>query len=229
MANSSLMIFSISFIMVMATMVHHASFSAATTCNQQCKSNDDCDGKLACIRGKCNDDPQVGTTTICRRATPPSSPTPTPGGGGGGGGVCRTSGTLSCGRRKFQQFKCSPPVTSSTKATLTLNDFSKGGDGGSPSECDERFHENSEAVVALSSGWYDGGSRCGKKIRITASNGKSVVAKVVDECDSVNGCDKEHAGLPPCKNNIVDGSAQVWRVLDLDQDKGLVPVTWTMV
>ncbi|BBH04996.1 proline iminopeptidase [Prunus dulcis] len=41
-------------------------------------------------------------------------------------------------------------------------------------------------------------------------NGKNVITIVVDECDSRNGCDAEHAGQPPCRNNIVDGFAVVW-------------------
>lgn len=65
-------------------------------------------------------------------------------------------------------------------------------------------------------------------IRITARNGRSVTAKVVDQCDSVNGCDKEHAGQPPCHNNIVDGSVSVWNALGLNTDDGVVPVTWSM-
>ncbi|WJX69479.1 Kiwellin, variant 2 [Trifolium repens] len=113
-------------------------------------------------------------------------------------------------------------------ALLTFNDFSEGGDGGGPSECDEQYHDNSERVVALSTGWYNGGSRCGKLIRITANNGRSTTAKVVDECDSVNGCDKEHAGQPPCRNNIVDGSIAVWNALGLNTDDGVVSVTWSM-
>lgn len=52
------------------------------------------------------------------------------------------------------------------------------------------------------------------------------MAKVVDECDSVNGCDSEHAGQPPCNNNIVDGSSSVWDALSLNQDLGVVGVTW---
>ncbi|KAG0549073.1 hypothetical protein BDA96_01G223400 [Sorghum bicolor] len=44
----------------------------------------------------------------------------------------------------------------------------------------------------------DGANRCNKKIRISATNGRSVLAKVVDECDSVNGCDEEHDFGPPC-------------------------------
>jgi hypothetical protein len=35
-------------------------------------------------------------------------------------------------------------------------------------------------VVALSNGRYAGGSRCGKMIKTTTRNGRSVLAKVVD-------------------------------------------------
>ncbi|KAI9077836.1 hypothetical protein K1719_040182 [Acacia pycnantha] len=125
-------------------------------------------------------------------------------------------------------YRCSPAVSSSTQAILTLNDFSEGGDGGDPSQCDERYHSNSESVVALSTGWYNKGSRCGKMIKITASNGRSTTAKVVDECDSVNGCDRAHAGQPPCRNNIVDGSQAVWDALGLNSDVGEAHVTWSM-
>ncbi|XP_021812312.1 kiwellin-like [Prunus avium] len=191
---------------------------AISSCKGPCKTPNDCAGQLTCINRKCNDDPAVGTH-ICSGGG---------GGGGGGGGNCKSSGTLNCGGKSFPQFTCSPPVTSSTRAKLTLNDFSEGGEGGDPSECDGRFHSNSERVVALSTGWYDEGSRCERLIRITASNGRSVTAKVVDECDSVNGCDREHAGLPPCRNNIVDGSAAVWNVLGLNKDLGIVDVTWSL-
>ncbi|XP_009796010.1 kiwellin-like [Nicotiana tabacum] len=109
--------------------------------------------------------------------------------------------------------------TTSTPAQLTLNDFSKGGDGGGPSECDGQYHDNSERVVALSTRWYAKGSKCGKMILIRANNGKSVTAKVVDECDSIN---------DGCANNVVDGSIAVWRALGLDTDKGRVPITWSM-
>ncbi|CAJ2660733.1 kiwellin [Trifolium pratense] len=195
--------------------------NALSSCNGPCKTLDDCSGQLICINGKCNDDPDVGTR-ICSGTNPPPSPP------SGGGGTCQPSGTLKCSGKSYTQYKCSPPVSSSTPASLTLNDFSEGGDGGGPSECDGKYHSNSERVVALSTGWYSGGTRCGKLIRITAKNGKSVTAKVVDECDSVNGCDAEHAGQPPCRNNIVDGSVSVWNALGLNTDDGVVPVTWSM-
>ncbi|XP_038679570.1 kiwellin-like [Tripterygium wilfordii] len=189
---------------------------AISSCNGPCRTLDDCSGQLICITSKCNDDPDVGTH-ICSNANP------APGGGG-----CQSSGTLTCGGNSYKKYKCSPPVTSSTKALLTLNDFSKGGDGGAPSESDERWHEKTERVVALSTGWYNGGSRCGRNIRINASNGRSVVVKVVDECDSENGCDADHAGQPPCRNNIVDGSDAVWDALGLNKGRGVVDVSWSM-
>lgn len=115
-----------------------------------------------------------------------------------------------------------------TSAKLTLNDFSKGGDGGAESECDNQFHDNTELVVALSTGWFSDKARCNMTIMITAvSNGMSVEAKVVDQCDSQNGCDDEHGSLPPCENNIVDGSLAVWKALSLDTDPGSAEVTWS--
>ncbi|KAH6765542.1 hypothetical protein C2S52_016525 [Perilla frutescens var. hirtella] len=201
---------------------------AISSCNGPCATLNDCAGQLICINGKCNDDPDVGTH-ICSGTTPPpprSSPgSPPP---PSGGTSCQPYGTLTCGGTSYPKYTCSPPVTASTAAKLTLNDFSPGGDGGDPSECDGQFHSNSESVVALSTGWYAGGSRCGKTIRITAQNGRSTTAKVVDECDSRAGCDAEHAYQPPCRNNIVDGSDAVWKALGLDENLGVVDITWSM-
>ncbi|TKY51819.1 putative ripening-related protein 2 [Spatholobus suberectus] len=120
----------------------------------------------------------------------------------------------------------SPAINpSGTHAVLTLNNFGHGGDGGPPSECDGKFHPLPQRVVALSTGWYSNGRRCGRKIRIKARNGRSTVAKVVDECDSV--CGKSHGQA--CKTNVVDASQTVWKDLGLNTDDGEVPVTWTMV
>ncbi|TVT97891.1 hypothetical protein EJB05_56817, partial [Eragrostis curvula] len=161
---------------------------------------------------------------------------------GAGLGVCRASGYLpgrsgNCEKsndpdccedgKKYPQYHCSPPVTSSTKAVLTLNSFEKGKDGGGPSECDNAYHKDQEKVVALSTGWFSNMARCGHQIKITAANGNSVYAKVVDECDSVHGCDDEHNFEPPCDNNIVDASPAVWDALGLDQNIGMVDITWS--
>ncbi|KAI4343248.1 hypothetical protein MLD38_027776 [Melastoma candidum] len=216
----------LSLFMVMITSFPSASL-AISSCNDRCITLDDCSGQLICINGRCNDDPDVGTHT-CSGHSPPS--------GGGvsppfppSGRVCQPTGSLQCGRRSYPQYSCSPPVTGSTRAILTNNDFSQGGDGGSAPACDESYHENSESVVALSTGWYAGGSRCGRMIQITSvKTGRSVRAKVVDECDSVNGCDPDHAGQPPCLNNIVDGSNAVWDALGLDTDIGEEAVYWSM-
>ncbi|KAI4978615.1 hypothetical protein ZWY2020_015368 [Hordeum vulgare] len=118
-----------------------------------------------------------------------------------------------------------PPLLATTKAVLTLNSFEKGKDGGGPSECDNAYHSDEEMVVALSTGWFKNMARCGHRIRVTA-NGKSVYAKVVDECDSVYGCD-DHNYEPPCANNIVDASPAVWNALGLDQNVGMEDITWS--
>ncbi|XP_054808235.1 kiwellin-like [Prosopis cineraria] len=174
----------------------------ASSCNGPCETLDDCVGQLICINGKCDDDPQSDTQSCTNSNVD--------------GNNCQSNGPYS------------PPYNlAGTRAILTVNDFGPGGDGSGPSECDKKFHPNGR-VVALSTGWYHNRSRCFKNIRITANNGRSTVAKVVDECDSVNGCDKEHAYQPPCKNNIVDASDLVWKDLQLDTAEGEVAVTWTM-
>ncbi|CAN1182245.1 Ripening-related protein grip22 [Linum perenne] len=170
-------------------------------CHAHCHSSDNCNGQLVCKNRKCNDDPD---------------------------GDCVAHGTMKCKNHEYKTYTCSPPVTKNTKAILTVNSFAKGGDGGGASECDNNYHSDKDEVVALSTGWYNKGSRCGKRIRITAKNGKSVEAKVVDECDSMRGCDHEHAGQPSCKNNIVDGSPKVWKSLGLNTDVGEEHVTWSM-
>ncbi|KAH0746805.1 hypothetical protein KY285_008462 [Solanum tuberosum] len=201
--------------------------NAISQCNGPCKTLDDCDGQLICINGKCYDDPNVGTK-ICKNSPPsvpfPPPPPPTT------TNTCRPFGTVNC-NDIHPIYRCSPPVTSLTPAQLTLNDFDSGKNGGSlSSSCDWKYHNNNERIVALSTGWFAGGSRCGKMIRIrTNSNGRTVTAKVVDECDSTMGCDAEHAFQSPCKNNIVDGSIEVWRALGLDTNLGNVTVTWSMV
>ncbi|KAM0009744.1 putative RlpA-like domain superfamily, kiwellin [Helianthus debilis subsp. tardiflorus] len=127
----------------------------------------------------------------------------------------------------YDTYTCSPPVTKQTKAIMTINNFEKGGDGGGPSECDNKYHSNETPVVALSTGWYNKGKRCFKLINIHYK-GKSVKAKVVDECDTTQGCDDEHGYQPPCRNNIVDGSKAVWEALGVPKsDWGEAEITWS--
>ncbi|PON92053.1 RlpA-like double-psi beta-barrel domain containing protein [Trema orientale] len=130
--------------------------------------------------------------------------------------------------KMYKVYKCSPPVTRHTKAYMTLNSFQGGGDGGSPSKCNNYYHSDDTMVVALSTGWYKGGSRCLKNVTITAPSGRSVVAMVVDECDSSVGCDAEHDYQPPCANNIVGASLAVWKALGVGrEDWGGLDITWS--
>jgi hypothetical protein len=83
-----------------------------------------------------------------------------------------------------------------------------------------------ELVVELysGSGWLcldDGGGgarcrRCNGRIRVVvaaAVNGRSVVVRVVDECDYVNGCCNEDGFAPPCQDNVGGESLTVWKKL----------------
>lgn len=144
---------------------------------------------------------------------------------------CNTGQLSNCCTpgQKYALYKCSPKVTSATKATLTLNSFEAGGSGGSASACDGKFHNDQGKWVALSTGWYNGGRRCSKKIRING-NGRSTTATVIDECDSQHGCDSEHAYQPPCPYNDVDASAAVWTALGVsssDDQYGSMDITWS--
>ncbi|KAF3781412.1 hypothetical protein EJ110_NYTH37142 [Nymphaea thermarum] len=83
-----------------------------------------------------------------------------------------------------------------------------------------------EQAVALSTRWFNDRRQRFQMIRITTDDGKSTTANVVDEYDSRNGCDADHAGKQPCRNNIFDGSAAVWSALGLNTDVREVHITW---
>ncbi|XP_048141622.1 kiwellin-1-like [Rhodamnia argentea] len=123
-------------------------------------------------------------------------------------GQCNTEDDSDCCRegRVYTTYRCSPPTSRQTKATLTLNSFEKGGDGGAPSEYDNKLHSDDTLVVALSTGWFNHRSRCLKHITIYG-NGRSVKAMVVDECDSTEGCDAGHDYQPRrCLGSRLGGS-----------------------
>ena len=143
-------------------------------------------------------------------------------------GQCNKENNSDCCKegKLYTIYRCSPPVTGHTKATLTINSFEKNGEGGGPSECDNKYHSDDDPVVALSTGWYNKGSRCLNYINIYG-NGKSVKAKVVDECDSTVGCDSVHDYQPPCPNNIVDGSKAVWKALGVPTSRGELGIHWS--
>ncbi|KAI3965720.1 hypothetical protein MKX01_010677 [Papaver californicum] len=141
-------------------------------------------------------------------------------------GECKIDFDADCCKpgESYTTYKCSP---ADRRAVLTLNDFQEGGDGGGASACDEQFHSNDTPVVALSTGWFNNRERCLHTITIEG-NGRSVVAKVVDECDSGMGCDEEHAYQPPCPNNIVDASPAVWEALGVPRENwGELDITWS--
>ncbi|XP_062090308.1 kiwellin-1-like [Humulus lupulus] len=144
-------------------------------------------------------------------------------------GKCNPENQSECCKKgkAYTTYKCSPPVSSHTKAVLTINSFQKGGDGGGPSECDNKYHSDNTPVVALSTGWFNNMQMCLQNITIYG-NGRSVNAIVVDECDSTVGCDADHDYQPPCPNNIVDASKAVWKALGVPKhDRGELDIFWS--
>ncbi|GFY92546.1 hypothetical protein Acr_08g0009420 [Actinidia rufa] len=125
-------------------------------------------------------------------------------------------------------YQCSPTVSSNTKAVLTLNSFQAGEMAVAHRNAITSTTPMTTPVVALSTGWYSKGRRCLNDIIIISANGRSVRAKVVDECDSTMGCDGVHDYQPPCNNNIVDASKAVWEALGVSRDNwGEMDVTWS--
>ena len=144
-------------------------------------------------------------------------------------GQCNKENDSDCcvQSKLYTIYKCSPQAYGHTKAKLTINSFEKGGDGGGPSECDNQYHSDDTPVVALSTGWFNNKQRCLNFITIYG-NGRSVQAKVVDECDSTMGCDADHDYQPPCPNNIVDASKAVWKALGVpESDWGDLDISWS--
>lgn len=90
-----------------------------------------------------------------------------------------------------------------------------------------RYHSDDIPIIALSTGWFNKKGMCFHNITIKG-NGRSVVAMVVDECDSTMGCDNTHDYQPPCDNNIVDASKAVWKALGVPEDDwGGLDITWS--
>jgi len=101
---------------------------------------------------------------------------------------------------------------------MTVTSFEADGSGGGPAACDGGYHNNGDPLAALSTAWYGDGSRCLKPIRITSTQtGRSVMAEVVDECDTDSGC----------KDNEVSTSQAVWEALGLTTNIGEVSITWS--
>ncbi|RVW30641.1 putative ripening-related protein 1 [Vitis vinifera] len=92
---------------------------------------------------------------------------------------------------------------------------------------DNHYHSDDTPVVALSTGWYNKGSRCLNNITITA-NGRSVVAMVVMSVTQPWDVIATMIISLHVANNIVDASRAVWKALGVPQDQwGGLDITWT--
>lgn len=141
------------------------------------------------------------------------------------GGSCSVRNAASCCQagQTYPQYNCSPPVTSATSAIMYKTSFAN-----TTAECQNKTYTDNDVVVTLSTGWYNGGSRCMRNITINGNNGNSVTAQVVGECDSVHGCDADKGNSPPCAENIVMASPAVWEQLGIPQSQSNeLDITWS--
>ncbi|KAF3327942.1 putative ripening-related protein 1 [Carex littledalei] len=92
----------------------------------------------------------------------------------GKSGFCITQNYADCCQEGelYPQYRCSPPVTNNTDAVMDIGGFSKGSDASGPAGCDYKYHNDTDLLVSLSTGWYNGGSRCLKKIRINGNENR---------------------------------------------------------
>lgn len=142
-------------------------------------------------------------------------------------GVCNNNPDCCIEGQYYPIYQCSPPVSKKTNAILTLTSFEDEIYG--PTTCSERYYSDEMHVVALSTGWYNRGERCLNNITISAPNGRSVNAIVVDECDSTTGCDVDNDYQTPCANNVVEASKGVWKALGVPQEQwDKLHVTWSL-
>ncbi|XVF46302.1 hypothetical protein PTKIN_Ptkin03bG0016900 [Pterospermum kingtungense] len=156
------------------------------------------------------------------QTTPPPPPPPRP-------STCSPSGSVTCRGQTYPTYNCSPPVISSTPARLTYQDFDNNNNN-APATCDRRYHRDAELVASLSTGWYNYGLLCGRLIRITTIDGRRrAIVKVVSECNSRSGCNRENGFRPPCGNNVIGTTGLVFRLLGLTQNSSPVNVTWSPV
>ena len=106
-----------------------------------------------------------------------------------------------------------PPVVQappSRSAKFTYYDPTTGGGA-----CDGIVYRSYDMIVAMS----DDILKCGATIRLTASNGNSVVVRAVDKCDMNHGC----------QGNSIDATPGVWGALGMDLGIGRTSIGYTIL
>ncbi|KAE9460508.1 hypothetical protein C3L33_07593, partial [Rhododendron williamsianum] len=89
----------------------------------------------------------------------------------------------------------------------------------------QQCHSDSTPIVALTTGWYNGGSRCLKEMAVAHQNATSTTWTTHRLWHCRPGGTTE--GAAPCPNDI-DATKAMWEVLGVPRDScGKLDITWT--
>ncbi|WVZ48910.1 LOW QUALITY PROTEIN: hypothetical protein U9M48_000304, partial [Paspalum notatum var. saurae] len=130
---------------------------------------------------------RLGVCRSSRQRLPPRS------------GNCEKSNDPDCCEDGKMYYRCSPPVTAiEHQGRADAQQLREGQGRWRPVRVRQRLPQRrGEGGGALHGVVQQHGALRPRRIKISA-NGNFVYAKVVDECDSLHGCDEEHNFEPPC-------------------------------
>ncbi|XP_024515302.1 probable receptor-like protein kinase At5g20050 [Selaginella moellendorffii] len=125
----------------------------------------------------------------------------------------------------YYLYDCSPPVSRRrpNPAILYYIELDNG------SRCEEKKYQPSDLVASMATGWYNyqrPGGACGRNVTITALNGRTVTAMVVDECTAMAGCTAATSFYPPCSPKSLGATQGVWEALGYKISEGIIDITW---
>ncbi|EFJ05557.1 hypothetical protein SELMODRAFT_136958, partial [Selaginella moellendorffii] len=205
------------FALAMISLVSATAQHFSSSCGTRCDSRRDCSGGLVCnpVSKTCDGDPGASTLSCPIPGCEPAQSFIYSNATAHDPEYCVDNNT-------YQFFNCSPKEQSLNFAALYYTELE-----GIPTACNRSTpYKNSELLANMATGWFASGSSCFKEIVITAENGMSVTATVVDICASTIGCSPLTGYYEPCTPRSLGGTRGVWEALGQTYFDNVLQVTW---
>ncbi|XP_024528945.1 G-type lectin S-receptor-like serine/threonine-protein kinase SD2-5 [Selaginella moellendorffii] len=190
----------------------------SSSCGMTCESTRDCSGGLVCnpISKTCDGDPSASTLSCPIPGCEPAQTFVYSNATAHNPALCFDNTT-------YQFFNCSPQEQPRNFAAFYFIELEE-----SPTSCNRSTPpRNSELLASMSTGWFANGSSCHREIVITAENGLSVTATVIDQCGSNIGCTADTGFYGPCSPRSLGGTRAVWEALGQTYFDNVLAVTWS--